>query len=62
MENSRREDLEKKIEQSRRLAAEPTDPVTKERLNKLVEELEKQLRDLGIGFARPPNPPQGELP
>jgi hypothetical protein len=46
MEDNGQKELEKKIEQSRRLAAEPVDPLTKERLKKLVEELEKQLREL----------------
>jgi hypothetical protein len=46
MENKSREQLEKKIEQSRRLAAEPIDGLSKERLKKLVEDLEKQLLGL----------------
>ncbi|SHG79771.1 hypothetical protein [Bradyrhizobium erythrophlei] len=37
--------LERKLEQTRRLALEPTDPLTRERLAQLVEELEFQLRD-----------------
>jgi hypothetical protein len=45
MENKSREQLEKKIEQSRRLAAEPIDDLSKERLKKLIEELEGQLLD-----------------
>jgi hypothetical protein len=37
--------LERKLEQTRRLALEPTDPLTRERLAQLIEELEFQLRD-----------------
>jgi len=44
--NKSRDELEKKIEQSRRLAAEPIDDLSKERLKKLVEELEKLLLGL----------------
>jgi len=33
------------LEQARRLAMEPTDPLTRERLAQLIEELEFQLRD-----------------
>ncbi len=36
-------ELERKLEQARRLAMEPTDP--RERLALLIEELEFQLRD-----------------
>jgi hypothetical protein len=46
MEDNGQKELEKKIEQSRRLAGEPVDALTKERLKKLVEQLEKQLREL----------------
>jgi hypothetical protein len=46
MENKSREQLETKIEQSRRLAAEPIDDLSKERLKKLIEELEGQLLGL----------------
>ena len=38
--------LERKLEQTRRLALEPTDPVTRERLAQMIEELEFRLRDL----------------
>jgi TATA-binding protein-associated factor Taf7 len=38
-------ELERKLEQARRLASEPTDPLTRERLAQLVEELESQLRE-----------------
>jgi len=40
-----REALERKLEQARRLALEPTDPLTRERLAQIVEELEFQLQD-----------------
>jgi len=38
--------LERKLEQTRRLALEPTDPVTRERLAQMIEELEVRLRDM----------------
>jgi len=38
--------LERKLEQTRRLALEPTDPVTQERLAQMIEELEVRLRDM----------------
>jgi hypothetical protein len=37
--------LETKLEQARTLAMEPTDPLTRERLAQLTEELEFQLQD-----------------
>jgi TATA-binding protein-associated factor Taf7 len=37
--------LERKLEQTRKLALEPTDPLTRERLAQMIEELEFQLRD-----------------
>jgi DNA-binding Xre family transcriptional regulator len=40
-----REELERKLAQARRLAMEPTDPVTRERLAQIVEDLECQLCD-----------------
>jgi hypothetical protein len=45
MTRTNRQALERKLEQTRRLALEPTDPLTRERLAQLVEELEFQLRD-----------------
>jgi hypothetical protein len=33
------------LEQARRMAAGPVDPLTKERLQNLVRDLEKQLRE-----------------
>jgi hypothetical protein len=40
-----RQALERKLELTRRLALEPTDPLTRERLAQMIEELEYQLRD-----------------
>jgi len=40
-----RQALERKLEHTRRLALEPTDPLTLERLAQMIEELEFQLRD-----------------
>jgi hypothetical protein len=45
MTRSDRQTLERKLEQTRRLALEPTDPLTRERLAQRIEELEFQLRD-----------------
>jgi hypothetical protein len=41
----RRVVLERKLEQARRLALEPTDPLTTERLAQIIEGLEFQLKD-----------------
>jgi hypothetical protein len=41
-----RGELERRLAQARRLALEPSDPLTRERLAQLVEELEYQLQDL----------------
>jgi hypothetical protein len=43
-EKSDRKELERRLERAIRMAAEPTDAVTKERLQRLVQELEEQLR------------------
>ena len=43
-EKSDRRELERRLEQAKRMAAEPTDAVTKERLQRLVHDLEEQLR------------------
>ena len=40
-----RQALVRKLEQARRLALEPTDALTRERLAQLIEELEFQLQD-----------------
>jgi hypothetical protein len=39
------EELERKLAQARRLALEPTDPLTQERIAQMVEDLEFQLRE-----------------
>lgn len=44
VEKSDRKELERRLEQAKRMAAEPTDSVTQNRLQKLVQELEEQLR------------------
>jgi TATA-binding protein-associated factor Taf7 len=38
-----RKELQRKLAQTRRLAQEPTDPFTRERLAQLIEDLEFQL-------------------
>jgi hypothetical protein len=38
-----RQALKRKLEYTRRVALEPTDPLTRERLAQLIEELESQL-------------------
>ncbi len=43
-ESSDRKELEKRLEQARRIAESAFDPLTKERLQRLVQELEEQLR------------------
>ena len=43
-ESSDRKELEKRLEQARRVADLALDPLTKERLHALVHELEEQLR------------------
>jgi hypothetical protein len=40
-----REGVERKLAQARRLALEPNDPLTGERLAQMIEELELQLQD-----------------
>jgi hypothetical protein len=41
---SDRKELERRLEQARRMAKQNFDPLTKERLEKLVRDLEEQLR------------------
>jgi hypothetical protein len=41
---SDRQELERRLAQARRMAREPIDPLTKERLLKLVADLEEQLK------------------
>jgi hypothetical protein len=43
-ESNDRKELERRLEQVRRVADLPVDPLTKERLQRLVRELEEQLR------------------
>jgi hypothetical protein len=43
-EKSERKELERRLEQARRVTREHDDPLTKERLSRLILELEKQLR------------------
>jgi hypothetical protein len=43
-ESTDRKELQRRLDQSRRLATEPNDPLTKARLNQLVRELEDQLQ------------------
>lgn len=43
MNRGRPSELERKLAQARRLALEPTDPLTRERLAQLIEDLEFQL-------------------
>jgi hypothetical protein len=45
MTRAERQELQRKLVQARRLALEPTDPLTRERLAQLIEELEFQLKD-----------------
>jgi hypothetical protein len=44
IEKSDRKELERRLEQAKRAAALGNDPVTAERLQKLVKDLEEQLR------------------
>ena len=43
-ESNVREDLERRLQRAKRMADLPLDPLTKERLHRLVHELEEQLR------------------
>jgi hypothetical protein len=43
-QKSGREELERRLEQARRMAKEHDDPLTKERLEQLIHDLEEQLR------------------
>jgi hypothetical protein len=43
-EKSNRAELERRLAQARRMVAQPVDPLAKERLQKLVSDLEEQLR------------------
>jgi TATA-binding protein-associated factor Taf7 len=44
MNRRHHDELERRLVQARRLALEPTDPLTRERLAHLVEELEFELQ------------------
>jgi CHASE2 domain-containing sensor protein len=50
-EKSDRKELARRLEQAKRMVAMPADPVTNERLRKLVQELEEQLRESEIGLS-----------
>ena len=41
---SDRKELERRLEQARRMAKQPFDALTKERIEKLIRDLEEQLR------------------
>jgi hypothetical protein len=43
-ENSHRKELERRLEQARRVAKSQPDPLTRERLEKLILDLEEQLK------------------
>ena len=43
-DKSDRKELERRLEQAKRMAAFPSDAVTNERLQKLVQDLEEQFR------------------
>ena len=43
-QKSDREELKRRLEQCRRLAADALDPLTKERLQKLILDLEEQIK------------------
>jgi hypothetical protein len=45
MDRRQRKELERRLAQARRLALEPNDPLTRERLAQLIEDLEFQLHD-----------------
>jgi hypothetical protein len=44
-ENGDRHELQRRLEQARRMAGDHQDPLTKERLAQLIGELEEQLGD-----------------
>ena len=50
-ESNDRKELERRLEQARRIADLALDPLTKERLQRLVQELEEQLRLSEAGTA-----------
>ncbi len=50
-QQSDREELNKKLEQCRRLSREASDPITKVRIAKLIEELEHAMRQSEEGHS-----------
>jgi hypothetical protein len=50
-EKSDRKELERRLEQAKRAAALLNDPLTTERLLKLVKDLEEQIREAEVGSA-----------
>jgi hypothetical protein len=48
VESTDRKELQRRLDQSRRLATELSDPLTKERLNALVRDLEEQIGQLQL--------------
>jgi hypothetical protein len=45
MDHRQRAELDRRLAQARRLSLEPHDPLTRERLAQLIQELELQLQD-----------------
>jgi hypothetical protein len=45
MDRRQRAELDRRLAQARRLSLEPTDPLTRERLAQLIEDLELQIQD-----------------
>jgi AraC-like DNA-binding protein len=45
MDRRQRAELDRRLEQARRLALEPHDPLTRERLAQLIDDLELELQD-----------------
>jgi hypothetical protein len=45
MDRRQREELNRRLAQARRLALEPSDPLTRERLAQLIGDLELQLQN-----------------
>jgi hypothetical protein len=45
MDRRQRAELDRRLAQARRLSLEPSDPLTRERLAQLIEDLEQQLQD-----------------
>jgi hypothetical protein len=45
MDRRQRAELDRRLAQARRLSLEPSDPLTRERLAQLIEDLELQLQD-----------------